>query len=127
MNAKRKACEELDREVSDEETAGAGSPLPIEDVLNRLHKTFPANNYPRYHEKLVENGLHYGHSVFDVEAKYFKNKIRMSDGIIREFLRSTKNILQASAGQGKEESGLQHEGKKRKKVKIEEKENVLTS
>ncbi|KAJ6614275.1 hypothetical protein B0H10DRAFT_1803816 [Mycena sp. CBHHK59/15] len=70
--------------------------LTIADVLQELHKKFPALDYPQYADALKEKGIIYATSVLDIDNLYYKDNVGMADGAIRQFVKHTGKMVKAA-------------------------------
>ncbi|KAJ6624469.1 hypothetical protein B0H10DRAFT_2006118 [Mycena sp. CBHHK59/15] len=70
--------------------------LTIADVLQELHKKFPALDYPQYADALKEKGIIYATSVLDFDNLYYKDNVGMADGAIGQFVKRMGKMVKAA-------------------------------
>jgi hypothetical protein len=90
--ARKRAHEESSDDDSDEDDEA----LTIVDVLQELHKKFPALNYPQYAEALKEKGIIYATSALDFDKLYYKDSVGMADGAIGQFVKRVGKMVRAA-------------------------------
>ena len=83
-------------ESSDDDSDDDDDALTIADVLQELHKKFPALNYPQYTEALKEKGIIYATSALDFDNLYYKDSVGMADGAIGQFVKRTGKMVKAA-------------------------------
>lgn len=70
-----------DSEFEEEDTS------TITDILSRLHKKWPALNYPQYETALHEKGIAYVVNAIDFGPDFYKEKVGMADGAVGPFVK----------------------------------------
>ena len=89
-----KHCHQMDPESSDSEGFSDDEAISIKDVLNILHKSRPAINYPQYEPALLKAGIAYATAVQDFPTSFFTGStVGMPEGAVGDFLRGVKSAI----------------------------------
>jgi len=83
--------------------------LTVAAVLEELHQTFPALNYPQYVDALAAKGIVYASSALEFDKTYYKENVGMADGAIKKFLKKSGKMV-----------NKKRHGKKRARVSSED-------
>lgn len=75
-------------EISSDNSSGdsEGPIIAISKLLQSLHASRPALNYPKYEEALHKAGIAYANAVLEFEKELFVGDIGMPKGVVGDFL-----------------------------------------
>ncbi|KAJ7456408.1 hypothetical protein B0H11DRAFT_1739317 [Mycena galericulata] len=82
-------------ESSDDDSDDSDDALTIVEVLQELHKKYPALNYLQYSPALEAKGIIYASSALGFDHAYYKDNVGMADGAIGAFVKRAGKMVRA--------------------------------
>ncbi|KAF8987202.1 hypothetical protein BDQ17DRAFT_1218387, partial [Cyathus striatus] len=67
--------------------------IPIDSLIDFLHKRVPDFDFPKYRTALKENSIFYVHSALDFEKTFYIGDVHMPIAAAGEFLRGAKSLV----------------------------------